>query len=603
MLPRLRALALVLSLASCAAPPPPIKYPDENAERALTPDWQRPSPSALTRAKAEHRLVLLSVQAEFCHFCHVMNETTYRDAKLVALLRERFVTLRIDQAEDPALSARYADYGWPATAILDAQGEPVLALRGHQPAASFYAVLTKLVADLDAGKPLSAPVESSARAEHALSALERAALARMDALYDAREGGWGTPQKYPFAAPVEYALARAYVHGEEPRRAQALRTLAGHARLIDPVAGGMYQYSLGAVWSAPHHEKLAEIQAGALRTFAQAYRSSHEPGALSALTQVARYVLSELRNQGGSFMASQHADSGALGQPSFMTGAAYYARSEEERAQVTAPAFDRHVYADLNGMLIRGLVEAFRASDERAYLEAAQRAALQIAQSHRRGATYVHEANEQGATRFLRDQVEMAAALSALADATGDERYRIEAYATLDVTMSALYDGEQGGFFAVTAEGAGVFEARNKPLDENAHMARLLVARARREYEPRFMALAESTLQQQASAIQKAGRKAGDALLALADTAGPYVMFSLVGPPNDPRTEALRRAAYRSYAPHALLRSDLPGQGHYPYPGEPVIYLCSESACSAPVSQPEALAASLDAFVRAAREP
>jgi uncharacterized protein len=600
MLPRLRALALVLSLAGCPARLPPTEVPREQAQPTL--DWQPPSPGALARARAEHRLVLLSVQAEFCHWCHVMNASTYRDPQVVALLRERFVTLRIDQAEDPALSARYADYGWPATAILDAGGEPLLALRGHQPAQAFHALLTKLVADFDAGRPLAAPVKQTVPGADSLPALEQRALARLDALYDVRTGGWGAPQKYPFAAPVEYALARAFVLGEDARAEQAWHTLQGHAQLIDPVAFGMYQYSLGGVWTAPHFEKLAEIQAGALRNFAQAYRAGNDPNARSALEQVAQYVITALRTADGTFMASQHADVGTPDQPGFMAGAAYYAEARAQRAQLRAPEFDRHVYADLNGMLIRGLVEAFRASDDRQYLAAAERAALQITRTHARAAAYAHEANEQGDTRFLSDQVEMAAALIALADASGDENYRARAYATLDFTLGALHDGEGGGFFAVSRAG-GAFGARDKPLNENARMARLLVARARREYEPRFLALAESTLKSQAAAIGEAGRKAGDALLALRDSAGPYVMFSLVGPPDDPRTEALRRAAYRAYAPHALLRTDVPGQGHYPYPGEPVIYLCSDSACSAPVAQPEALAASLDAFVRAAREP
>jgi uncharacterized protein YyaL (SSP411 family) len=605
MLRPLRPLGLLLSLAGCTAHVAPARPSVPAVSAATTPDWQRPEPSAITRAKAEHKLVLLSVQAEFCHWCHVMNDTTYRDPRVVALLRERFVTLRIDQAEDPALSARYADYGWPATAILTDAAEPVVALRGHQPADGFYALLSKLVHDFDAGRPLATPEQTMVSGATDLVTLEQAARARLDGLYDPAQGGWGSPQKYPFAAPVEYALERDFVLGEEARRTQALDTLAGHAQLIDPVAGGMYQYSLEAVWTAPHYEKLAEIQAGALRNFAQAFRATGETRFLNAGEQVANYVLTALRTSDGAFMASQHADAGELGQPSFMAGSVYYAKSQAERAQTLAPRFDRHVYADLNGMLIHGLVALWRAAGDARFLAAAETCAARIERTHRRDAAYVHEESERGAARFLSDQVEMIAALSALADATGKDAYRTQAYATLDFTLSALQDKEHGGFFAVTAqaESQGVFGGQNKPLNENARLARLLLARARREYDERFKPLAEATLRSQAAAIAEAGRKAGDALLALTEAAGSYVMFSVVGPQADARTQALRAAAYKAYAPHALLRTDEPGQGHYPYPGEPAIFLCSDSACSAPVFQPDALRDSLNAFVRAAREP
>jgi hypothetical protein len=601
----LLALALSLPLAGCAENPAFSRTTARPQQTASAPDWHRPDREAVARAKAEHKLVLLSVQAEFCHWCHVMNDTTYRDARVVALLRERFVTLRIDQAEDPALSARYADYGWPATAILTDAAEPVVALRGHQPADGFYALLTKLVDDFDAGRTPSVPARSSAKNESDLAGVASSAQTRIDALYDARAGGWGAPQKYPFAALVEHALTREFVLGESARRVQALTTLGGHAQLIDPVAGGMYQYSLGSVWSAPHYEKLAEIQAGALRNFAQAYRATGEAPYLRALEQVASYVLDSLRTHEGVFFASQHADAGELSQPGFSPGSAYYAKSKAERARSAAPAFDRHVYADLNGMLIRGLLEAYRARSDASLLEAARTAFAQIEKSHGRGAAYAHEAGERGATRFLADQVEMAHAALALADATGDESYRARAYATLDFVIATLEDREQGGFFAVSQEDAksGVFAGRNKPLNENAQLARLLYWRARRESEPRLKELAEHILRSQQGAVAEAGRKAGDALLALDDALHGYVMFTVVGPKADARTRALRDAAYRAYAPHALLRSDEPGEGHYPYPGEPAIYLCSDSACSAPVTTPEALGQSLNAFVRAAREP
>ena len=50
---------------------------------------------ALERARSQHRFILLHGAAEWCHWCHVMEETTYRDPAVVALLQQRFVTIKV----------------------------------------------------------------------------------------------------------------------------------------------------------------------------------------------------------------------------------------------------------------------------------------------------------------------------------------------------------------------------------------------------------------------------------------------------------------------------------------------------------------------------
>ena len=47
----------------------------------------------------------------------------------------------------------------------------------------------------------------------------------------------------------------------------AARTLAGARRIIDPVWGGMFQYSDKIDWSGPHFEKLLNIQRDAMRAY------------------------------------------------------------------------------------------------------------------------------------------------------------------------------------------------------------------------------------------------------------------------------------------------------------------------------------------------
>ena len=81
-------------------------------------DWLSWSPAVAQRAAQEQRLVLLDVEAVWCHWCHVMDATTYRDPAVARLLGQHFLAVKVDQDAMPSLAVRYERWGWPATVIL-----------------------------------------------------------------------------------------------------------------------------------------------------------------------------------------------------------------------------------------------------------------------------------------------------------------------------------------------------------------------------------------------------------------------------------------------------------------------------------------------------
>jgi uncharacterized protein len=56
----------------------------------------------------------------WCHWCHVMDEITYRDPKVIELIRSHYIPVWVDEDSRPDLSNRYEDYGWPATIVFGA---------------------------------------------------------------------------------------------------------------------------------------------------------------------------------------------------------------------------------------------------------------------------------------------------------------------------------------------------------------------------------------------------------------------------------------------------------------------------------------------------
>ena len=93
--------------------------------------------------------MLLDLGAVWCHWCHVMEETTYRHPRVLELLRDHFVVVRVDQDARPDLANRYEDYGWPATILFDASGRELAKLSGYIEAPRMIGMLEAFVADPD----------------------------------------------------------------------------------------------------------------------------------------------------------------------------------------------------------------------------------------------------------------------------------------------------------------------------------------------------------------------------------------------------------------------------------------------------------------------
>jgi thiol:disulfide interchange protein len=93
--------------------------------------WRSWSDGLLEEAKDEGRFVLLDLTASWCAFCKKMKQVTYRDEAVEAVVREHYIAVRISDETNPVLAARYADYGRPASVVLDADGQELIRRRGY----------------------------------------------------------------------------------------------------------------------------------------------------------------------------------------------------------------------------------------------------------------------------------------------------------------------------------------------------------------------------------------------------------------------------------------------------------------------------------------
>src|ERR1700733_11224056 len=325
--------------------------------------WRAWNNDLFAEARAQKRFVLLDLEAVWCHWCHVMDQTTYQDRDVTQLIGERFIAVRVDQDSDPALAARYQEYGWPATIVLAADGTEIVKRRGYLPPVAMASMLAAIIKDPSPGPSVfaQAPVQPARSA--ILGPIERKRLvATYFESYDTQYAGWGGTQKFIGADSLEYALAHSKI--DRAQATMARNTLAAAASLIDPVWGGVFQYSDRRDWHSPHFEKLTSFQRHYVRLYAEGYRLLGDSSFLRSAQSIDRYMENFLTSPEGAVYTSQDADVDAA-----LTGHAFYAMSDVERRRHPNPRIDTDVYARENGWAIAALAALYDVTGEGRYLE------------------------------------------------------------------------------------------------------------------------------------------------------------------------------------------------------------------------------------------
>ncbi|MGB9417843.1 MAG: DUF255 domain-containing protein, partial [Acidobacteriaceae bacterium] len=340
--------------------------------------WQPWSDAAFARARKEHKFVLLDLEAVWCHWCHVMDDVTYRDPVVIRLLQQRYVLVKVDQDARPDISNRYEDYGWPATVVFAGDGSEIVKRQGYIPPRPMSSMLQAIIDDPSPGPSVEKEAAFHPAADSAIPAALLARVQKQFGMqYDQPVAGWGFGHKYLDANSVEYAL-RLAAHGNAEAARRGADTLHNATALLDPVWGGMYQYSVGGHWSEPHYEKLISIQTDALREYSLAYAQTQNREDLSSVQSVQRYVTNFLRSPStGAFYVSQDADL-----HDGQENASYFKLSDRDRRAKGTPRIDTHVYARENGWMIAALCADYAATGDASALAEARRAADWIA-AHR----------------------------------------------------------------------------------------------------------------------------------------------------------------------------------------------------------------------------
>jgi len=414
--------------------------------------------------------------------------------------------------------------------------------------------------------------------------------------------------------------------------------------IYDHLAGGFARYATDNEWLIPHFEKMLYDNAQLVDLLCLVWQETKSPLYAARIAETCDWVLREMTAEGGGFAASYDADSegvegkfyvwdaaeidAALGaedgaffrtaydvtpdgnwehhtilhrnrSPALLSDveerrlAGLRAKLKAVRDKRVWPGWDDKVLADWNGLMIAALANAS------AVFQRAWRFILDTMRDEDGRLFHSHRAGKRLHRGTLDDYANLARAGVALFEVTGDNAYLDEVQALIAVLDRHFADPAGGAYFT-TADDAADLIVRGKHCHDNAVpagngtlvgvFARLWVLTGEARWHDKARA--------QVAAF--AGELDSNffplmTLLNGYETLQSAAEMVLVGDPDAPETEALRRAIYgksqpdkvvRRLAPDTALPPNHPAAGKGLVDGKPALYICRNMSCEAPITDP-----------------
>ena len=343
--------------------------------RAHEVKWREWGEGAFQEAKTGNKPVLLALSAVWCHWCHVMDETSYSTDGVIAYINEHFIPIRVDNDQRPDVNARYNMGGWPTTAFLTPDGE-VLAGGTYVPPDQMLELMPKVNVYYRSNEAEVSQKAAELRIRRAAAAADvnrgavsgaifEQVLGDVSVNYDPVYGGFGDAPKFPHTDALDLLLYANRRNNDLDLLHMARKTLElmGRGEIFDQEWGGFFRYATRRDWSEPHYEKMLEDNANLLRNVLRLYRTTGNDEHREIAWRTIDYMDWKLRDaDAGFFFGSQDADEG------------FYKLPKEERENKEEPYIDRTCYTSWNAMAISAYLEASWTLERPDLLEAALKA-------------------------------------------------------------------------------------------------------------------------------------------------------------------------------------------------------------------------------------
>ncbi|MCG9971978.1 thioredoxin domain-containing protein [Christiangramia crocea] len=307
-------------------------YLQEHSDNPI--DWYEWGPEALEKAKREKKPIVISVGYAACHWCHVMEEESFMDTAVAAIMNKEFISIKVDREERPDIDKVYMDAavllngsgGWPLNVIALPDGRPFFA--GTYYPKEQWKKLLKQVAEtykqdkegiVRTADALTKGIRKgnsldSLKAENTELTSKENYLALRNSWkekLDPYKGGYKGDQKFPLPLSWEALLQYHYLTGDEEILEIVNTTLTnmGKGAIYDQLGGGFSRYTTDSNWLVPHFEKMLYDNAQLISLYSQAYKLTENREYARIVRESIEFVERELYNGKGGYYSSINADS------------------------------------------------------------------------------------------------------------------------------------------------------------------------------------------------------------------------------------------------------------------------------------------------------
>ncbi|MFD1167690.1 thioredoxin domain-containing protein [Oceanobacillus caeni] len=298
-------------------------------------NWYAWEDEAFDKAKREGKPIFLSIGYSSCHWCHVMAHESFEDEEVAKILKENYVSIKVDREERPDIDSIYMKVcqmmtgqgGWPLTIFMTPDKVPFYA-GTYFPKTSKYGrpglieALTQLyqkyVEDTNHITSVTQSVTDALTRSITPKSNNRLTKETLDKAYeqlakgyDFTYGGFGEAPKFPMPQNLLFLLRHYYFTGNTAALKMVEKTLKDMAAggIWDHIGYGFARYSTDEEWLVPHFEKMLYDNALLLMVFTECYQITKNPFYRQISEQIITFIKREMTSNEGAFYSAIDADS------------------------------------------------------------------------------------------------------------------------------------------------------------------------------------------------------------------------------------------------------------------------------------------------------
>jgi uncharacterized protein YyaL (SSP411 family) len=300
-------------------------------------DWFPWGEEAFRKAKEEDKPIFLSIGYATCHWCHVMEEESFRDPAVAKVFNEVFVNIKVDREELPEVDSLYMEFaqgmvtgalGWPLNLILTPELNPLFAATYLPPKTRGGTMglidLATQIGEVWKSEEKGRLIEQADRIVEVFRSTthyekgpvppKEAIDHSADIFFKMADPAWGGLKgapKFPLAYQINFLIRYANLKRESRALFLVEKTLDKMARggIFDHLGGGFSRYSVDEKWRVPHFEKMLYDNAILSEAYLEGYLAEKQEPLKDVAVKTLDYVITEMRGDEGGFYSAQDADS------------------------------------------------------------------------------------------------------------------------------------------------------------------------------------------------------------------------------------------------------------------------------------------------------